>query len=187
MRGTVTICWPAALLLLASCGDGAAAAGDDASSPGPDAAPLTISFAARQDDGGYAPITAGEPAELFVGIQGLRFLQLQLVARGGTDPHVDSMLTYTVDGLEPFTQTNIAVALTADPAAPAVRRSQPLNLVFAGSIGTDALRGHTAHLTGAFTGARDTAAATADLTIVDNDPCIHRPSPEEPLCPDAGM
>lgn len=174
----------ALFLLMVGCGnsDGAVDSG-----AGPDSSqPLTITLEARQADGSFAPVTSGDDAELLVGIQGLRFVELRLVASGGSAVLVDSVLTYTVEGQEPFTQTNLMIELVADGA---VRRSQEIRLIFAGSIDTMDLRGRMVHVAGRWTasGGGETTMTELDLVLRDDDTCIHRPPPDPPLCSDAGI
>jgi hypothetical protein len=175
---------PALFAIVSACSGAPAAADGGADGSG---GPLAISIEAKQASGAFVPMQDGGEAELFVGIQGLVFLELRLVATGGTAELVDSTLRFTVEGLEELSQTNVMVELLPDGP---VRRSQELRLVFPGSIDpASQLVEHMMHLDGRWTrsGGGETATTAFDLIIRNDDPCIHRPPPEEPLCPsDAG-
>lgn len=142
-------------------------------------APFECTLGSLDADDAFRPYAATGTAELVLGFQGFLFVQARVLARDGP-PVVEAVASITVEGEEPAGSTQPGVHLEPVDGG---QLSDGI-LVFLPSSSVSAWEDRPATLAVRLQGEGQACVATADVVLVDEDPCIH--TDDEPICPDTG-
>ena len=129
-------------------------------------------------DGEHDAFEDGGTAELTLGFQGFLFVLVHVLAEEEGPALADVVASLAPEGDDPFGTTQPEVPFRSTPEG---RLSDEV-LVFLPNANIAAWEGRAATLSARIRGEGQVCVATAEVVLVDEDPCIH--TGDEPICPE---
>ncbi len=143
-----------------------------------DTTPFDCSLGVWNEDGSWEDLD-GADVELIFGFQGFLWISVQVEADAGGPDFANILFSAEVGDDDPFGGSVPNVPFTAQDGA---RRSDEVQVRLDNDEGPEPFIGETLHLAiRGRAGARE-CTAEADMTLRDDDPCLH--TDDEPVCPD---
>lgn len=159
----------AAILVMTALGTGCS---ENAGGDGDGRADCTYELEWGYRDGDtFSLFDDGMNAEITIGYQGFRFIDSTVRLRGVNAEMVQCSFDIDIDGYDPYSQNGAPLYTTADSGGVYVDHV----LVFFNEIATEDLVGRSVRIDARVTADGCVGTSQVELTLVDEDECLHLP------------